>query len=131
MHLLCSNSSSCNCISFIIFCYRQLLSKKKEATYEACDMAVKLNICKSKIFEYVESWMAFIAPNLSTIVEASMAVKIMGVFIQIYFNFKWKINFWKSYIPVLLIRCYQKFDKINGFYRIKSSALKLERLRIN
>lgn len=48
-------------------------------------MAVELNNCKSKILEYVESRMAFIAPNLSVIVGASTAAKIMGMFIQIYF----------------------------------------------
>ena len=41
-------------------------------------MAVELNNCKLKIFEYVESRMAFIAPNLSVIVGASTAAKIMG-----------------------------------------------------
>lgn len=42
-------------------------------------MAVELNNCKLKIFEYVESRMAFIAPNLSIIVGASTAAKIMGI----------------------------------------------------
>lgn len=42
-------------------------------------MAVELNNCKLKIFEYVESRMAFIAPNLSVIVGASTAAKIMGI----------------------------------------------------
>lgn len=35
---------------------------------EACDMGVALNNYKSKIFEYVESRMTFIAPNLSMII---------------------------------------------------------------
>lgn len=35
---------------------------------EACDMAIALNNFKSKIFEYVESRMTFIAPNLSMII---------------------------------------------------------------
>lgn len=50
-------------------------------------MAVELNNCKSKIFEYVESRMAFIAPNLSIIVGASTAAKIMGIYcikLQVY-----------------------------------------------
>lgn len=50
-------------------------------------MAVELNNSKSKIFEYVESRMAFIAPNLSIIVGASTAAKIMGIYFirsQIY-----------------------------------------------
>jgi len=45
---------------------------------EACDMAVDLCDTKTKIFEYVESRMAFIAPNLSQIIGASTAAKLMG-----------------------------------------------------
>ena len=43
-------------------------------------MAIELNNLKQRIFEYVESRMAFIAPNLSAIVGASTAAKIMGIF---------------------------------------------------
>ncbi|XP_011494590.1 PREDICTED: U4/U6 small nuclear ribonucleoprotein Prp31 [Ceratosolen solmsi marchali] len=58
----------------------QLLSEaEKEAIDEACDMAIELNNLKQRIFEYVESRMAFIAPNLSAIVGASTAAKLMGV----------------------------------------------------
>ncbi|GFS15856.1 U4/U6 small nuclear ribonucleoprotein Prp31 [Elysia marginata] len=46
---------------------------------EGCDMAIELNKSKSKIFEYVESRMTFIAPNLSIIVGASIAAKLMGI----------------------------------------------------
>ncbi|MGH0155212.1 UNVERIFIED_CONTAM: hypothetical protein FKN15_035024 [Acipenser sinensis] len=46
---------------------------------EACDMALELNQSKHRIYEYVESRMSFIAPNLSIIVGASSAAKIMGV----------------------------------------------------
>lgn len=53
-------------------------------------MAVELNNCKLKIFEYVESRMAFIAPNLSVIVGASTAAKIMGK----------KICFFSQYLKV-------------------------------
>jgi len=45
---------------------------------EACDMALELNQSKHRIYEYVESRMSFIAPNLSVIVGASTAAKIMG-----------------------------------------------------
>jgi len=45
---------------------------------EACDIALKLNDYKKRIFDYVESRMAFIAPNLSTIIGASTAAKLMG-----------------------------------------------------
>ncbi|CAG5090934.1 Similar to prpf31: U4/U6 small nuclear ribonucleoprotein Prp31 (Xenopus tropicalis) [Cotesia congregata] len=56
-----------------------LTEEEKDAICEACDMALALNNCKLKIYEYVESRMAFIAPNLSVIVGASTAAKIMGV----------------------------------------------------
>jgi hypothetical protein len=66
-----------------------LTEEEKEAICEACDMAVELNNCKLKIFEYVESRMAFIAPNLSIIVGASTAAKIMGIFyIKLYYIYK-------------------------------------------
>lgn len=41
-------------------------------------MALELSACKHRIYEYVESRMSFIAPNLSIIVGASTAAKIMG-----------------------------------------------------
>lgn len=41
---------------------------------EACDMAIELSEFKLKIFEYVESRMTFIAPNLSAIVGASVSL---------------------------------------------------------
>jgi len=74
--------------------HSQLLTEEeKEAICEACDMAVELNNCKLKIFEYVESRMAFIAPNLSIIVGASTAAKIMGIVLyiksQMYVKDKW------------------------------------------
>lgn len=50
-------------------------------------MAVELNNCKLKIFEYVESRMAFIAPNLSIIVGASTAAKIMGTILLNKYTF--------------------------------------------
>ena len=42
-----------------------------EVVVECADVAVKLTDYKKKIFEYVESRMMFIAPNLSIIVGAS------------------------------------------------------------
>jgi U4/U6 small nuclear ribonucleoprotein PRP31 len=51
-------------------------------------MAIELNNLKQRIFEYVESRMAFIAPNLSAIVGASTAAKLMGI----YFKDFLKIN---------------------------------------
>ena len=45
---------------------------------ESADVALALNDYKKKIFEYVESRMAFIAPNLSIIVGASTAAKLVS-----------------------------------------------------
>ncbi|KAG5457631.1 MAG: hypothetical protein BJ554DRAFT_2299, partial [Olpidium bornovanus] len=45
---------------------------------EACDMALQLDIVKRTILEYVESRMAFTAPNLSAIVGAYTAARLMG-----------------------------------------------------
>lgn len=42
-------------------------------------MAIELSDFKTKIFEYVESRMTFIAPNLSMIVGASTAAKLVGL----------------------------------------------------
>ena len=41
-------------------------------------MAMELAEIKRKIFEYVESRMAFIAPNLSAIIGANIAAKLLG-----------------------------------------------------
>ncbi|XP_001625346.2 U4/U6 small nuclear ribonucleoprotein Prp31 [Nematostella vectensis] len=49
-----------------------------ERVFEACQMVTHLLDAKLKIFEYVESRMAFIAPNISIIVGASTAAKLMG-----------------------------------------------------
>lgn len=57
----------------------QLTESEREEIVEACDMAIELNNYKQRIYEYVESRMAFIAPNVSAIVGASTAAKIMGV----------------------------------------------------
>ncbi|XP_065846428.1 U4/U6 small nuclear ribonucleoprotein Prp31-like [Oscarella lobularis] len=46
---------------------------------KACEMGHFLNDAKLSIYEYVESRMSFIAPNLSHIVGPSIAAKLMGV----------------------------------------------------
>lgn len=46
-------------------------------------MAIDLNKLKMKVYEYVESRMTYIAPNLSVIVGASTAAQIMGNFYEI------------------------------------------------
>lgn len=56
-----------------------LTKYEKEQIDEGCDMAIDLNNFKLKIYEYVESRMAFIAPNITIILGASIAAKIMGV----------------------------------------------------
>lgn len=38
--------------------------------YEACDIAIQLNNYKQKIYEFVESRMSFIAPNISGIISS-------------------------------------------------------------
>lgn len=46
---------------------------------EACNMAFELSNSKAKIYDYVESKMTFIAPNLSAIVGAKTAAKLLGL----------------------------------------------------
>lgn len=46
---------------------------------EACDIAIQLNADKLKIFAFVESRMSLIAPNLTVIVGATIAAKLMGL----------------------------------------------------
>ncbi|XP_048762205.2 U4/U6 small nuclear ribonucleoprotein Prp31-like [Ostrea edulis] len=57
----------------------ELSPEELDVVNEACKMAVDLVDCKAKIFEYVESRMSFIAPNMSIIVGASIAAKLMGI----------------------------------------------------
>lgn len=45
---------------------------------EACNIAIKLEAIKQRILSYVQSRMTFIAPNLTIIVGASTAAKLMG-----------------------------------------------------
>lgn len=56
-----------------------LSKEESDCIIEACDIALELNRYKLRIYEYVESRMSFIAPNLSVIVGASTAAKLMGV----------------------------------------------------
>ncbi|KAJ3284636.1 U4/U6-U5 snRNP complex subunit prp31 [Borealophlyctis nickersoniae] len=46
---------------------------------EACDIGIELDTAKKRIFEYVESRMSFIAPNLSALVGSNIAAKLMGL----------------------------------------------------
>lgn len=56
-----------------------LTDDEKRQIDEACDMGIDLNDYKAKIFDYVESRMTFIAPNVSMIVGATTAARILGV----------------------------------------------------
>ncbi|ODN02044.1 U4/U6 small nuclear ribonucleoprotein Prp31 [Orchesella cincta] len=58
---------------------QKLSEDELNTVFEGCDMALELNDIKSKIYQYVESRMAFIAPNLSVIVGAGTAAKLMGI----------------------------------------------------
>lgn len=57
---------------------KDLTKEELDVVTTACDRAMELAESKMKIFEYVESRMAFIAPNVSAIVGASIAAKLMG-----------------------------------------------------
>ena len=57
--------------SFLFFYFLDIVQS-------ASDMAMELAEIKRKIFEYVESRMAFIAPNLSAIIGANIAAKLLG-----------------------------------------------------
>lgn len=70
---------TCRMFTFKSVTFRSMLTEEElKQLEEACDMALELNQSKHRIYEYVESRMSFIAPNLSIIVGASTAAKIMG-----------------------------------------------------
>ena len=63
----------------VFFLYRKPLdSMEMDRVMEACDTALELEKYKSRIYSYVESRMTFIAPNLSVLVGAPIAAKLMG-----------------------------------------------------
>lgn len=57
----------------------ELSEKELKNIDEACEMAIQLNNFKLRIYEYVESRMTFISPNLTAIVGASTAAKLVGL----------------------------------------------------
>jgi len=65
-------------IIMIIICSQLLTEDELNEVKESCSMAIELNAFKLKIYEFVESRMTFIAPNLSVIIGASTAAKLMG-----------------------------------------------------
>jgi U4/U6 small nuclear ribonucleoprotein PRP31 len=56
-----------------------LNEKELDLINDACRVGIKLDDIKANIFEYVQSRMTFIAPNLSVIIGASTAAKLMGI----------------------------------------------------
>ncbi|KXS20852.1 Nop domain-containing protein [Gonapodya prolifera JEL478] len=52
-------------------------SEIKKVT-DAADMIVELDAAKRKIYEYVESRMSFLAPNLTAVVGSSTSAKLVG-----------------------------------------------------
>ncbi|KAM4781720.1 LOW QUALITY PROTEIN: U4/U6 small nuclear ribonucleoprotein Prp31 [Cyanocitta cristata] len=58
---------------------QQLLAEEPGRTEDACDPALALSRANLCIYEYMASRMSFIAPNLSLILGASTAAKIMGM----------------------------------------------------
>ncbi len=61
-----------------IFFSLDLSEEELQLVRDTCDVALSLTESKKEIFEYVESRMAFIAPNLTAIIGASVAAKMMG-----------------------------------------------------
>lgn len=62
-----------------MLCFRAELSESQmNRVNEACDIALELEKSKQRILQYVQSRMTFIAPNLTIIVGASTAAKLMG-----------------------------------------------------
>ncbi|KAJ6225822.1 hypothetical protein RDWZM_004367 [Blomia tropicalis] len=58
---------------------QQLSEEELNFITDACNIAIEINQCKLKIYQFVESRMAFIAPNLTVITGASIAAKLMGL----------------------------------------------------
>ncbi len=62
-----------------IYVYRKPLDNAElDRVMEACNTALDLEKYKTTIYSYVESRMTFIAPNLSVLVGAPIAAKLMG-----------------------------------------------------
>ena len=57
---------------------KNLTKEELDIVSTSCEIAIDLAEKKARIFEYVESRMSFIAPNLSAIVGSNIAAKLMG-----------------------------------------------------
>lgn len=65
---------------FAVCTYSTRLSPAElDTIVEACQVGENLDQCKADIYAFVESRMAFIAPNLSAIVGPSIAAKLTGI----------------------------------------------------
>lgn len=58
---------------------RQLSEAEWKAVEHACDVCFELDAAKRTILEYVESRMNLLAPNLSAIIGARTATKLLGM----------------------------------------------------
>ena len=56
----------------------KLCERELKTIYEACNIALTLNDYRKKFSDYIESRMTYVAPNLSAIIGASSAAKLMG-----------------------------------------------------
>ena len=57
---------------------KNLTKEELDIVTSSCEIAIDLAEKKARIFEYVESRMSFIAPNLSAIIGSNYAAKLMG-----------------------------------------------------
>lgn len=58
---------------------KQLSEENLQKTLDACDACLELDTARTQILEFVESRMAWIAPNLSAVVGSEVAAKLMGL----------------------------------------------------
>mgnify|MGYP001062271892 CR=1 FL=1 len=64
-------------ISLSLICHRSLVNCIAGQVNDACDAIIRLDEYKKQIFHYIESRMAFIAPNLSAIVGSEIAARYL------------------------------------------------------
>lgn len=57
---------------------QNLTNEELELINEACEMAAQLSHDRAKLFEYIQSRMIFIAPNLTHMIGPSLAAQLIG-----------------------------------------------------
>lgn len=57
---------------------------------EACDIGLSLDGARNRILDYVQSRMAFLAPNVTHVCGASTAARIMGTTRWIRYKQQWQ-----------------------------------------